>query len=54
MNIQNLKDELVNISKSLQQGAVKADEVMKTSGVKGLGYGQSILDPRFKKSIARN
>ena len=53
MNIQNLKDELVNISKSLQQGAVKADEVMKTSGVKGLGYGQSILDPRFKKSIAR-
>ena len=53
MNIQNLKDELVNISKSIQQGAIKADDVMKESGVKGLGYGQSILDPRFKKSIAK-
>jgi hypothetical protein len=53
MNIQNLKDELVNISKSLQQGAIKADEVMQRSGIKGLGYGQSILDPRFKKSIAK-
>ena len=76
MNIQNLKDELVNISKSIQEGALKADRVMKgipnkyqsspgaAGGVnnnykqgastvgKGLGYGQSILDPRFKKSMA--
>lgn len=76
MIIQNLKDELVNISKSIQQGAIKADKVMsgasgkyeKSAGAaggvnknykqgsntvgRGLGYGQSILDPRFKESMA--
>ena len=76
MNIQNLKDELVNISKSIQQGALKADKVMggrpskydksasTAGGVnsnykqgsstvgRGLGYGQSVFDPRFKKSMA--
>jgi hypothetical protein len=76
MNIQNLKDELVNISKSIQQGAIKADKVMggrpskydksasTAGGVnsnykqgsstvgRGLGYGQSVFDPRFKKSMA--
>ena len=76
MNIQNLKDELVNISKSIQEGALKADKVMggrpskydksasTAGGVnsnykqgsstvgRGLGYGQSVFDPRFKKSMA--
>jgi len=76
MNIQNLKDELVNISKSIQQGAIKADKVMggrpskydksasTAGGVnsnykqgsstvgRGVGYGQSVFDPRFKKSMA--
>jgi hypothetical protein len=44
--------QIKNILQDLKTGVRKADVVQAKTGTGGLGYGQSILDPRFKQAIA--
>lgn len=44
--------QIKEILQDIKTGVRKADVAQRTSGTSGLGYGQSILDPRFKKDIA--
>lgn len=44
--------QIKNILEDIKTGVRKADAAQRTTGTSGLGYGQSILDPRFKKDIA--
>jgi len=44
--------QIKDILEDIKTGVRKADDAQRTTGTIGLGYGQSILDPRFKKDIA--
>jgi hypothetical protein len=44
--------QIKNILQDIKTGVRKADAAQAKTGTSGLGYGQSILDPRFKKEIA--
>jgi hypothetical protein len=45
--------QLKNILQDIKTGVRKADAAQRTSATTGLGYGQSILDPRFKQEVAK-
>jgi len=45
--------QIKDILQDIKTGVRKADEAQRRSGTTGLGYGQSILDPRFKQEIAK-
>ena len=44
--------QIKNILDDLKTGVRKADVLQAKTGTGGLGYGQSILDPRFKQAVA--
>jgi hypothetical protein len=44
--------QIKDILQDIKTGVRKADAAQRTTGTSGLGYGQSILDPRFKQDIA--
>lgn len=44
--------QIKNIIEDIKTGAKKADVAQSMSKTTGLGYGQSILDPRFKRAVA--
>lgn len=44
--------QIKNILEDIKTGVRKADVAQRTTGTSGLGYGQSILDPRFKREMA--
>lgn len=44
--------QIKNILEDIKTGARKADIAQTKTGTGGLGYGQSILDPRFKQEMA--
>jgi hypothetical protein len=45
--------QIKNIIQDLKTGARTADKIQAQTQTYGLGYGQSILDPRFKAGIAK-
>lgn len=45
--------QIKDIIRDIKTGVRKADEAQRRSGTTGLGYGQSILDPRFKTDVAK-
>ena len=48
--------QIKNILEDIKTGARKADIAQTANNLNlegGLGYGQSILDPRFKKAVAK-
>ena len=54
--IKDILGQIKQTAKGLKQGVRIADDVQRASGANiegGLGYGQSILDPRFKQGIGQ-
>jgi hypothetical protein len=44
--------QIKNVLEGIKTGVRKADIAQSQTGTSGLGYGQSILDPRFKQAVA--